>query len=106
MNRREWEIKTLGVMIDMYCRRHHDVDKPCESCRELFDYTRERTLKCPFGEGKPVCAKCKIHCYKPEMRVKVKEVMKFSGHKMISVHPMLAIRHFCAARKEAPMIKK
>jgi hypothetical protein len=40
------------------------------------------------------------------MKVKVKEVMKFSVPKMISVHPMRAIRHFMAARKEAPMIKK
>ena len=106
MNRREREIKTIGIMIDMHCRRHHDADKPCESCRELFDYARERTLKCHFGEGKPACAKCKIHCYKPEMRLKVKEVMEFSGPKMMSAHPVLAIRHFLAASKETPMIKK
>ena len=106
MNRIEREIKTVGIMIHMYCRHRHQSDKPCGSCQELLDYARQRTLKCPFGEDKPVCAKCLIHCYNQEMRVKVKEVMKFSGPKMISVHPMLAIRHFMAARKEAPMIKK
>jgi hypothetical protein len=106
MNRIEREIKTVGIMLDMYCRHHHQSDKPCESCQELFDYARQRALKCPLGEDKPVCAKCQIHCYKPEMKAKIKEVMKFSGPKMISVHPVLAIRHFIAARKGAPMIKK
>jgi hypothetical protein len=106
MNRIEREIKTVGIMIDMYCRHHHKTEKTCESCQALFDYARQRSLKCPFGEDKPVCAKCQTHCYKPEMKAKIKDVMKFSGPKMISVHPMLAIRHFISARKEAPMIKK
>jgi hypothetical protein len=106
MNRIEREIKTVGIMINMFCRHRHRSDKLCGSCQELLDYARQRTLKCPLGEDKLVCAKCQIHCYNPEMRVKVKEVMKFSGPKMISVHPMRAIRHFMAARKEGPMIKK
>jgi len=106
MNRIEREVKTIRIMIDMYCRHHHQSYNPCESCQELFDYARERSLKCPFGKDKPVCAKCQIHCYKTEMRVKVKEVMKFSGPKMISNHPILAIRHFIAGWKNVPTIKK
>jgi hypothetical protein len=106
MSRIEREIKTVGIMIDMYCRHHHGADQLCESCRELSGYARQRALKCPFGEDKPVCSKCRIHCYKADMKAKIKEVMKFSGPRMVHSHPILAVRHLMAARKEPPAIKK
>lgn len=86
-------------MIDMYCRHHHITDKHCESCKELYSYARQRSLKCPFGENKPACGKCPVHCYKPKMKAKIREVMKFSGPKMIHSHPILALRHFLMARR-------
>jgi hypothetical protein len=107
MKRIEREIKTVGIMIDMYCRHHHDGDKLCESCQELYLYARQRSLKCPFGEDKPTCGKCRVHCYKPKMKAKIREVMKFSGPKMIHSHPILAMRHFfMATRKEPPVTEK
>jgi len=102
MKRIDQEIKTVGIMIDIYCRHHHGDDKRCRSCQELFVYATQRYLRCPFGKGKPVCAKCKIHCYQPEMREKIRAVMKFSGPKMIFSHPILAVRHLMAAHKEPP----
>jgi len=93
MKRIEREIKTVGVMIDMFCRHHHDSDKRCKDCQELFEYANQKVLKCPFGNDKPTCAKCQIHCYKPEMRERIKAVMKFSGPKMIVFHPILALIH-------------
>jgi len=106
MKRTEREVKTVGIMIGMYCRHHHGTEKICDGCRELYGYARQRSLKCPFGDDKPVCAKCHIHCYQPEMKAKIKEVMKFSGPKMVRSHPLLAVRHLIAARKEAPARKK
>jgi len=93
VQRIEQELKTVDIMIDIFCRHHHGADKRCEGCKELFEYATQRYLRCPFGKDKPVCAKCKIHCYKPEMRDKIRAVMKFSGPKMIFSHPILAIRH-------------
>jgi hypothetical protein len=93
-------------MIDMYCRHNHGVDERCEGCRELYEYAHQRALKCPFDEEKPVCGKCQIHCYKPEMKEKIREVMKYSGPKMISSHPILAIRHLISSRKGVPMVGK
>jgi hypothetical protein len=97
MNRVEREIRTVGIMIDSFCRRHHGCDGRCPDCRELFEYARLRSFKCPYGEGKPVCGRCPIHCYKPEMREKIRAVMKFSGPRMIFSHPILAIRHVIEA---------
>lgn len=42
----------------------------------------------------------KVHCYKPEMREKIREVMRFSGPRMIFHHPYLAIKHVIESKKE------
>lgn len=42
---------------------------------------------------KPVCGKCKIHCYKPSMREKIKMVMRYSGPRMIYKHPVMLAKH-------------
>jgi hypothetical protein len=99
MTRSEHEIKTVKIMIGMYCRGHHGSRKTlCEECRNLFSYAEQRTLQCRFGEEKPACGRCPIHCYKPQMKEKIGRVMRFAGPRMIYCHPILAIRHLIAAR--------
>jgi hypothetical protein len=51
-------------------------------------------------ESKTFCSNCKVHCYKPEMREKIREVMRFSGPRMIFHHPITAIRHVMESKKE------
>jgi len=34
-----------------------------------------------------------VHCYAPEMREKIKEVMRYAGPRMLLSHPILAIAH-------------
>ena len=84
----------INKMIWIYCKHHHSSQSGlCENCAKLSDYSNERIAKCPFGEEKPVCQKCKIHCYKKEYREKIKEVMKFSGKKIILYKPFSALKH-------------
>jgi len=80
-------------MIHIFCDVHHGTDGRhlCNTCIELLDYVKERLNKCPYGENKGRCSKCKIHCYKPDMREHITEVMRFSGPKMAKKHPLLAI---------------
>ena len=88
------EKKTIEVMIKMYCSGHHaHKEGLCQECGELLDYAGQRLDKCPFGQKKPACAKCSIHCYSPAMRAKVTSVMKYAGPRMISKHPILAVMH-------------
>ena len=87
------EIRTLRLMIGIYCRRHHRTKDLCGGCQELAEYAEERIAKCPYGERKPACSHCTIHCYKPQMRARIKEVMRFAGPRMTWHHPVLAIRH-------------
>lgn len=88
------EARTIRAMIGIYCRGHHDAGKQlCPQCSELEQYALKRLACCPFGEHKPACGDCKIHCYKPEMKAKIREVMKYSGPRMLLYHPWLALVH-------------
>ena len=92
----------VSEMIALYCRRQHKTPKGslCPECRQLHDYALTRIDKCPFMETKTFCSNCKVHCYKPEMREKIREVMRFSGPRMIFYHPYLAIKHVIESKKE------
>ena len=95
MKRLEKEKKTIGIMIKIFCSANHGGSSNllCPACTELSDYAKERLNKCPYGENKGACSKCKIHCYKQDMREQITEVMRFSGTKMVTKHPLLAIDH-------------
>jgi len=95
MNRLQKEQKTIGIMIRIFCDAHHGTQRDvlCPSCTELWDYAKERLNKCPYGENKGACSKCRIHCYKPGKRRQITDVMRFSGPKMVRKHPLLAIGH-------------
>ena len=91
-------------MIGIYCRDHHRAGPHlCATCRELAAYAGERLDRCPFGADKPTCANCKVHCYRPEMRDRVKILMRYAGPRMLLRHPILAVMHtWVDARREAP----
>ena len=87
------ERKTISVMIALYCRDHHHGSSPCEQCLELQEYAIERVKQCPLQEKRTTCGKCQIHCYKPSMQKKIKEVMRYAGPRMFKAHPILAVNH-------------
>ena len=97
------ERKTISIMIRMYCLAHHQPDGGlCTECAELEAYALERIDKCPFGWKKPTCANCPIHCYKPEMRERVRQVMRYAGPRMLLRHPSLAILHLIDGWRKPP----
>ncbi len=97
------EKKTITAMIALYCRKNHAIAQGiCPDCRDLNQYCLDRLDRCPWGEGKPVCAKCPIHCYAPAYRERVRQVMRFSGPRMIYTHPLLAIRHLLRQHQSVP----
>lgn len=94
------EKRTFSVMLKMYCNNHHSSElNLCEDCDKILKYALSKIDKCVFGEQKPVCNECQIHCYAKEMRNKVKEIMRYSGPRMIIRHPYLAIMHNIDKRK-------
>jgi hypothetical protein len=90
------ERETLRIMIDMYCRAEHGTrDGPCPVCSNLMDYAWGRLQKCPFGDAKPVCARCTRHCYQSAPREAIRAAMRYAGPRMLFSHPLLAARHLC-----------
>ena len=89
------ERHTVRLMIEIYCRGHHlPADRLCAECRRLLDYATQRIGSCPYRDDKPTCARCPIHCYKPVMRERIREVMRYAGPRMMFHHPILASLHY------------
>lgn len=89
----EEEKAVVEQMIRLYCRKREGHAELCPRCRELLDYAHRRLDRCRFGEDKPTCKKCPVHCYRPEMKERIREVMRWSGPRMIFHHPLAALRH-------------
>lgn len=70
------------------------------------EYAWARSDACPFMENKTFCSNCKVHCYKPEMREKIRVVMRFAGPRMITPHPIMAISHVMETKKEKRRLEK
>lgn len=105
--RREREKRMVSEMIALYCKKKHGTKgELCPECAALDAYARLRAEKCPFMETKTFCFNCKVHCYKPEMRDKIREVMRFSGPRMLFHHPVMAIRHLIESKKEQARLEK
>lgn len=94
------ELKTVKAMITIYCRSLHGKRTGlCDECIQLEEYAVRRLSNCPFLADKPTCARCSIHCYKPDMKQKIVEVMRFSGPRMLFRHPILAVMHLLDEKK-------
>lgn len=93
MKRIQEEKNVVEKMIRLYCRHKHGEKNLCSRCRELLDYAMVRLDHCKFGENKPTCRKCTIHCYKPDMKEDIRIIMRWSGPRMILYHPIDAIKH-------------
>jgi hypothetical protein len=97
------EEKTVAAMIHIYCHDHHGAtDNLCTECAALADYARLRLEKCPYQDDKPTCANCPIHCYRLEMRDRIRTVMRYAGPRMLLRHPVLAVLHLSDGFKKAP----
>lgn len=100
----EREKRTVTAMIRLYCHDlHHTPDGLCAECSTLQDYAMHRLERCPFQEGKTTCAKCAVHCYKPEMREQIRVVMRYAGPRMLWKHPILAVQHLRDGRRSEPV---
>ncbi|WP_223301196.1 nitrous oxide-stimulated promoter family protein [Prevotella sp. MGM2] len=92
------EIRTVQAMISLYCRAYHRLSFSadnglCPECRQVAEYAEKRLMNCRFGSGKQTCQHCPVHCYRPDMRKKIRLVMRYAGPRMIFRHPAMAFRH-------------
>ena len=101
------EKKTIEAMVRIYCKNKHETkDGLCSECTEFLEYAKMRLDKCPFQEKKTTCGKCLVHCYQPQMKEKVKKIMRYSGPRMLLHHPALALHHVYDGFREPPKLEK
>ncbi len=91
------DLKILINFVRVYCRaKHGDREKTrtsasdlagretilCGECTEIVDHALVKRRNCPLTP-KPSCKNCHIHCYGKDYRAKIREIMAFSGRRMI-----------------------
>jgi uncharacterized protein with von Willebrand factor type A (vWA) domain len=102
------EARTVSAMIDISCSQIHGTAKGelCPQCADLRDYAMVRLARCPFQERKTTCGKCRVHCYRPDMRERAREAMRTAGPLMPARHPIMALRHLLDGRRKEPEKRK
>lgn len=89
-------------MAKLYCKgqRHNSQGTLCTPCADMVSYAMERMAHCPHGTTKPFCSHCAIHCFRPEFRIQVKAMMRYSGPRMLLHAPKAALQHFFETLQE------
>jgi hypothetical protein len=91
------DITLIGKFVEVYCNGKHcgaeltPFDLPaglgkrtlCPECASFLGYAITRRLKCPLEAEKPTCKHCRTHCYAKPQLAKVKEIMAYSGRKLM-----------------------
>lgn len=95
------DLKIMAAFIRTYCHARHDrtgqvrADLPeelqqsfrkelllCPDCAALLAHGIRKRRSCPL-DPKPTCKECHIHCYSKEYRASIRQIMAFSGRRMI-----------------------
>ncbi len=91
------EYRTIESMLRIWCAAKHAPTAGhgglCGPCAELLAYAGQRLARCPYGEQKPTCVKCPIHCYRRAQKEQVRAVMRYAGPRMLWHHPWQALLH-------------
>ena len=94
------DLRTLTRFIQIYCHGHHYHQAPavlrgmdlqkiagkpvelCPPCTKLLQHALVKRTHCQRNP-KPQCKDCPSHCYAPNYRQQIREVMRFSGMKLL-----------------------
>ena len=101
--KREREKEQMAKMIRLYCRgKRHPADGSglCQSCGGLLAYAQKRIEHCPHMADKTFCSKCPTPCYSAEMRTAIRQVMRYSGPRMLLYSPVLVLQHVLDSRRK------
>ncbi|MDR1852953.1 MAG: nitrous oxide-stimulated promoter family protein [Propionibacteriaceae bacterium] len=121
--KRSREQATMRLMIGIYCKGHHllpadaDVEaepeaqqkrKPsvrqrplCLECEVLYNYSKRHIQFCRRMGVKTFCSACPVPCFKGTNGERIREVMRYSGPRMLLHDPVMAIHHlFVQLRKK------
>ena len=70
------EKMTIQRMISLYESQCPQASDEPGHYDALFTYAQKRLDKCVFGEEKPACKQCPVHCYQPAKREEMKQIIR------------------------------
>ena len=94
------DLKTLAIFIRIYCEAHHTAREPvvlkgfdipeiagkslqlCPECTKLLHHAFVKRTHCQ-RDPKPSCKHCPTHCYAKNYRQMIRDVMRFSGRRLL-----------------------
>jgi len=96
------DARTLARFIRVFCDGHHAgaeraplklptdelralCPRPprlCTACNKLLLHALVKRARCPF-DPKPACKHCPRHCYQPHYRRQIRQVMSYSGRRLV-----------------------
>lgn len=88
--KREKEKELIKTLINLYYAHH---ENPSEH-QDLLEYAIRKIDRCPKMETKSFCSQCEIHCYDTKRRELIRQVMRYSGPRMLFKRPILVLKHF------------
>lgn len=103
-NRIDQEKETFLEMVTLYCRHRLKAMSVPEPYEQLVNYAYKRLERCRWGTKKPNCHQCRVHCYAPDKRQQVREIMKWAGPRMIIYAPIKAMRYLINSMKPNPTV--
>jgi len=65
----------------------------CPDCQALLAYALKRLERCPQNP-KPACKHCPVHCYRPAYRERMRQVMRYSGKRLLLQGRFDLLRHY------------
>ena len=119
------DVRVVGDFVRIFCDgNHRDRDRAplssagvdegcykrppvvCEECAGLMVYAEKRRALCPL-DPKPFCSNCETHCYKPDLRRYMREVMRYAGPRsMLHGHAVEGVRHLIAGRRHKAVMRR
>ena len=102
MKRKKIEVKILQKMITLYYNANKD-SLSISECLAFKEYTIKKIMRCPLGDEKTSCAKCRIQCYNEPERSMIQKVMRYSGPRILFRSPVLTLVYLFN-RKRAELI--
>lgn len=96
----------MRIMVERYCAGNHKKTQGvCAECASFLNYASVRLDRCRFGQEKPTCANCPVHCYAGQRREQAKVIMRYAGPRMLWRHPYLSLMHWVDGFRKAPPLR-
>lgn len=97
--KREEKLKLVRKMITYHCRKTHRQKQLCPSCSELLRYISSRLNECMLPEESSSCFMCPHYCYNPDMRERIRTVMRSAAPCILLKSPVLMLKHLLHLKK-------